>query len=109
MIETRRLKNVVIFVQTIYQLKLRILRKKQNQKVQRKKQEKDVLKNLYNLFKDRERLLNAFDSKIFPMKIEGTGFSGHSNLKILTGFSGHSNLKILTPKHMLQKLSIALT
>ena len=34
--------------------------------------------------------LNAVDSKIFPVKIEGTGFSDHA-LK-------QSNLKILIPK-----------
>ena len=28
----------------------------------------DVLKNLYELFEGREGLLNAFDSKIFPVK-----------------------------------------
>ena len=36
----------------------------------------------------KERVLNVFDSKMFPIKIEGTGFldkiSDHSNLKILT-------------------------
>ena len=37
---------------------------------------------------------NAFDIKIFLTKIEGTGFSDHSNLKILT------------PKQMLQRLPI---
>ena len=37
---------------------------------------------------------NAFDIKIFLIKIEGTGFLDHSNLKILT------------PKQMLQRLPI---
>ena len=36
---------------------------------------KDILKNLYALFESRERVLDAFESKIFPIKIEGTGFS----------------------------------
>ena len=51
---------------------------------EKKQIKKDVLENVYNLFEGRERVLNAFDSKIFPMEIEGTGFSDHSNLKILT-------------------------
>ena len=61
-----------------------------------KEQKEDVFKNLYNLFEGRKRVFNAFDSKIFPMKIEGTGFSDHYNLKILT------------PKQMLQRLPIAI-
>ena len=35
-----------------------------------KLQKEDVLKNLYNVFEGRERVLNAFDSKIFPIKTE---------------------------------------
>ena len=60
---------------------------------ERKQQKEDVLENLYNLFEGRERVFNAFDIKIVPIKIEGTGFSG----KVLD----HSNLKILTPKQIL--------
>ena len=60
---------------------------------ERKQQKEDVLENLYNLFEGRERVLNAFDIKIVPIKIEGTGFSD----KVLD----HSNLKILTPKQIL--------
>ena len=45
------------------------------------------------------RVLDAFESKIFPIKIEGTGFSNK--------VSNHSNLKILTPKKILQRLPIA--
>ena len=45
------------------------------------------------------RVLDAFESKTFPIKIEGTGFSNK--------VSNHSNLKILTPKKMLQRLPIA--
>ena len=74
--------------------------KQVKQKIPEKKQQQDALKNLYSFFEGRERVLNAFDSKIFPMKIEGTGFSGK--------VSDHSNLKILTPKQMLQRLPIAL-
>ena len=61
-----------------------------------KEQKEDVFKNLYNLFEGRKRVFNAFDSKIFPMKIEGTGFSDRYNLKILP------------PKQMLQRLPIAI-
>ena len=40
-------------------------------------------KYLYALLDGRERVLVAFESKIFPIKIEGTGFSDfdNSNLK----------------------------
>ena len=67
---------------------------------EKKQQQEDVLKNLHNLFEARERVLNAFDTKILPIKFEGTGFSDK--------VSDHSNLKILTPKQMVQRLPIAL-
>ena len=51
---------------------------------------------MYSLFEGTERVLNAFHSKIFPIKTKGSCFSDHSNIKILT------------PKQMLQKLPIAL-
>ena len=70
---------------------------KWNQKIQRKKQKKkDVIENLYNFFEEREIVLNAFDRKVFPIKIKSTGFSEM--------VSEHSNFKILTPKQMLQRL-----
>ena len=53
-------------------------------------QKEDIIDNLHNLFEGRERVLNAFDSKIFPIKIEGKGFSDK--------VSDHFNLKTLTPK-----------
>ena len=60
-------------------------RKQVKQKNPEKKQKKeDVLENLYNNFESREGILNAVDSKIFPINIEGTGFSEHYDLKILT-------------------------
>ena len=59
-----------------------------------------MLKNLYSLFEGRERVLNAFDSKICPIKIESTAFSDK--------VSDHSNLEILTPKQMLEKLLLAI-
>ena len=65
---------------------------------QEKKQEKkDVLKNLYNLKKD-EKVLNAFGSKIFPIKTKGTGYLECKP----------SSFKILTPNQMLKRLPIAL-
>ena len=67
---------------------------------EKKQQNEDVLESLYNVFEGRERLLNAFDSRILPIKIEGTGF--------LDKVSDHSNLKILAPKQMRQRLLIAL-
>ena len=60
------------------------------QNPEKKQEKKYIFKNLYPLFEGRERVLNAFESKIFPIKIEGTGFSDKA--------SDHSNLKILTPK-----------
>ena len=66
----------------------------------KKPQQDDVLKNLYNLFEGRERVLNALDSKLFPIQIKGTGFSDKA--------SDHSNLNILTPKQAFQRFSIAL-
>ena len=57
-----------------------------------KKQEKEiVLKNLYNFFRGREKVLKAFESKIFQIKSKG---SGPLN-------TDRSNLKILTAKQML--------
>ena len=54
----------------------------------RKKQEKKiVLNNLHNFFEGRQKILDAFESKIFLTK---------------------SELKILTPKQMFQRLPIAL-
>ena len=65
----------------------------------KKKQErKVVLKNLYHFFEGIDKVLNAFDSKIFPRKTKGSGYLG----------SKPSNFKILTPKQMLQRLPIAL-
>ena len=58
------------------------------------------LKLTYNLFEGKEKVLNTFDSKIFPIKIKGADFSD----KVLD----HSNHKILTPKQILQRLSITL-
>ena len=67
---------------------------------EKKQQKENFVENLNNLFDGSEQVLNAFDSKIFTIKTEGTGFSGK--------VSDHSNLKILTTKQMFQILPIAL-
>ena len=72
-------------------------RKQVKPKNTEKKRQKEDDVFLY-VFKGRERVLNAFDSKIFPIKIEGTGFSD----KVLD----HSNIK--TSKQMLRRLPVAL-
>ena len=53
---------------------------------------------MYNFFGGREKVLDAFESKIFLIKSKGSGIL---NLN-------HSRLKVLTPKQMLQRLPIAL-
>ena len=82
------------------------IKKKKPCIIQTKNKEKKIVKNAYALFNGRERVLDAFESKIFPIKVEGTGFSG---LSIQDKVSSHSNLKTLTPKQMLQKSQITLT
>ena len=74
-------------------------RKNTKPRSQEKKQEKEiVLKNLYNFFEGREKILDAFESKIFSIKSKGAG--------ILNPY--HSKLKILKYKQMFQRLPIAL-
>ena len=58
--------------------------------LEKKEKKRDVLENFYNLFEGRKRVLNAFDGKIFPTKIEVIAFSDKE--------SDHFNLKIFTPK-----------
>ena len=65
-------------------------KKNQNHKIQKKIGKKYVLKNLYNFFEGREKILNAFDSKIFLIKTKGSGYLE----------SKPSNFKKLTPKQM---------
>ena len=65
-------------------------KKTRPQNPEKKQEKKDIFKNLYPFFEGREKVLDAFESKIFPIKSEGTGFSDKA--------SDHSNLKILTPK-----------
>ena len=80
-----------------------------------KKQNKIYIfkKLFFFTFYFRERFLDAFQSKIFPIKIEGSDFSDlahvakvfhHAQDKV----SDHLNLKILIPKQMLQRLPVAL-
>ena len=64
----------------------------------KKQQEKGFLKDLYNFFKGRETVLDAFESKIFPIKTKGSGYLKFKPF----------NLKILTPKQMLRRLPIVL-
>ena len=43
-------------------------KKTKPQNLEKKQVKKDILKNLYVLFESRERVLDAFESKIFPIK-----------------------------------------
>ena len=64
--------------------------KKTRQKPEKKQEKKYILNNLYVLFEGRKRVLDGFESKIFPIKIEATAFSDK--------VSDHSSLKILNSK-----------
>ena len=63
------------------------------QNLEKNQEKKYILKNLCTFFEGRDRFCDASESKIFPIKIEDTGFPG----KVF----GYSNLKILTPKDIL--------
>ena len=60
-------------------------KKRRPQNPEKRQKKKDILKNLYAFFEGRERVLDAFESKIFPIKIKSTCFwdkvPDHSNLK----------------------------
>ena len=58
----------------------------------KKTEKKDVLKNLHNFFEGREKVLNAVDSKIFPINAKGSGY-----LKFKP-----SSFNILTPNQSLK-------
>ena len=75
------------------------------QNPEKRQQKNHFLKNLYTLFDGRRRVLDAFESKIFPIKIEDTGFSDRTKEKI----SDLANVKTLLPKQILQRLQIALS
>ena len=65
----------------------------------RKKQEKEIVtENLHKFFDGRDKVLDAFESKIFLTKPKGSGFLNPVR----------SKLKTLTPKQMLLGLPIAL-
>ena len=53
---------------------------------------------MYNFFEGREKILDAFESKIFSTKSKGADILNPD----------HSKLKVLAPKQMLQGLPIAL-
>ena len=71
---------------------------KKNTKPKSWEKNKFFLKNLYNLLGGREKVLDAFESKIFLTKSKGTSFL---NLD-------YSKLKVLTPRQILHRLTIAL-
>ena len=74
-------------------------RKNTKPKSQEKKARKEIVReNLYNFFEGREKILDAFESKIFSIKSKGAGILNPN----------HSKLKILSPKQTLQRLPIAL-
>ena len=52
---------------------------------------------MYNFFEGREKIFDAFGSKIFSIKSNGAGILNPN----------HSKLKILTHKQILQRLPIA--
>ena len=68
-------------------------RKNTKPRSQENKQEKEII-----LEEGREKVLDAFESKIFSTKSEGAGILNPD----------HSKLKILTSKRMLQRLPIVL-
>ena len=53
---------------------------------------------MHNFFEGREKVLDAFESKIFSVKSKGAGILNPN----------HSKPKVLTPKQMFQRLPIAL-
>ena len=74
-------------------------RKNTKPRSQENQQEKEIiLENLYKFWEGKEKVLDAFESKIFSTKSEGAGILNPD----------HSKLKILTSKQMLQRLPIVL-
>ena len=74
-------------------------RKNTKPRSQEKKREKEiVLENLHRFFEGREKVLDAFESKIFSKKSNGSSILNPD----------HSKLNILSPKQILQRLPIAL-
>ena len=73
----------------------------QNQKNQSKKKKALTLKNAIILLNGRQKVLNAFESGIFPKRKQGNGLTS-----ILDKVFNHKQLKILTPIQTLQGLKI---
>ena len=85
--------------QTNLLAKIMNFRKNTKPRSHEKKEKKQiVLENLYNFFKGTEKILDAFERKIFSIKPKGAGILNPN----------HSKLKILMHKQMLQRLPIAL-
>ena len=79
---------------------INFMKKNKTKKSRKKTNKKSIaLENLHNFFKDREKVLEAFESKIFSIKSKGAGIL---NL-------AHSKLKILSFKQMLQRLPSSCT
>ena len=72
--------------------------KKDRKMIRKKEKKKLFLKTCITFFEARERLLDGFESEIFPIKYKGLGPSN----------TDQSKLKKLTPKQMLQRLPTAL-
>ena len=70
-------------------------RKNMKPRSQEKQKQKEIVQeNLYKFWEGREKILDAFESKIFLTKSKGAGILNPD----------HSKLKVLTPKRMLQRL-----
>ena len=87
----------------------------QNHKSKKKKKKEKRKKTLIfgnprGLCRQRQKVLNTFESGIFPIEkqVQGKGIIGMlprvSDCKV----SDHSHLKVLTPSQILQRLTIAL-
>ena len=85
-----------------------MLTKKEDQQIQRKKQQKiNTIESLCKFFEDTENFLNAFRNGIFPLS--PTLGTGHlSSLARVVKASDRLFLKILTPKQLFQNLPIPL-
>ena len=69
-------------IKPIYLLKSLILGKTRNQGIKKKKRKKSVLDNLYNFFEGREKVFDAFESKIFSIKSKGAGILNPNHSKL---------------------------
>ena len=89
-----------------------IFRKTAKPKESVKKERKGLtLKNAIILLTRRQKVLNAFESRIFIRGKQGKGIKSISDRVANLSdrkVSDHNQLKVLTPKQMLQRLPIAL-